>query len=160
MRMDSEASTIGFWGPGSEHLHQEHQAPGANCQLHWATSHTSRVSGARLTPLLLHLRVCPGAPSRWMVFAVTAKSLGSSLTHLCPQPSPLGRVSLYPLPPLEGATGPLLTAQSRLGLLCPAWTSPVLPPFCTHSVSLSHWNCKYSETVHKHQRKNRNMYTM
>ena len=87
----------------------------------------------------------------WL-FAVTAKNLGSSLTHLCPQPSPLGRVSLYPLAPSS--------------LPSPAWASCVLHGrlpsslHSAHSVSLSHWNCKYSETVHKHQRKNRNMYTI
>ena len=124
MRMDSEASTIGFWGPGSEHLHQEHQAPGANCQLHWATSHISRVSGARLTRLLLHLRICPGAPSRWMV--ICCNSQESRVLFDSPLPSTQSTGKGVTLP-----TGPLLTAQFRLGLLCPAWTSPVLPPFCT-----------------------------
>ena len=135
MRMDSEASTIGFWGSGSEHLHQEHQSPGTNCQLHWVISHTHRRYLEPGSPRSFSTFVSVQVPHLAGWYLLWQPSLGSSLTHLRPHPVHWQVVSLYPLPPLEGATGPLLTAHSRLGRLCPA-----LPPESVlhkHSVSIS-----------------------
>ena len=76
-------------------------------------THTPRVSGTRLTPLLLHLCLCPGAPSGWMVFAVTAESRVLFDSPL-PSPSPL-------------ASGVALPTSSTGGRHWPSPTCP-LPP--------------------------------
>lgn len=146
--MDSEASMIGFWGSGSEHLHQEHQAPWDPLSAPlghlthitgiWSQAHPApfSTSVSVQVPHLLDSIFCDSQES-WVLFD---------------SPLPLQQVvSLTHCPHWRRPHSPLLAAHYHLGLLVLRGRLPALPPESVlhkHSVSIF-TKCKYSETVHK-----------